>query len=294
MGGGFLTNNNGGFGGGMGGGFGGGYQDSFQNSGTKGNAGVSPMKGERDRKKGSIIPLTIKTILEVTNRPDDVIEVDGIPVDQAVVLGRVYKMEDQSTRTIFHIDDTTGRIQIAYYKKTDAYDRPNGGMQDFYYNDNMYIKAVVVVKPFKAQKIFVSNMLQTVTDFNQVSYHFLSTFLASAYRVKGPLPKPDPNFGSNNNQNSTQNQGNNDMSMGNQGNQFNQPMGGGGPQQQIKNAIDFLQKSNQTGVCKLSKLVQFFQGKMDLRTIQGHLTIMESNAMVYSDQDERDPGYYPL
>ena len=61
----------------------------------------------------------------------------------------------------------------------------------------MYLKAVVMVKPFKAQKMFVSNMLQTVTDYNQVSYHFLSTFLAAAYRLKGPLPKADPNFQSN-------------------------------------------------------------------------------------------------
>jgi len=39
---------------------------------------------------------------------------------KAIIIGRVYKMEEQATRTVFHLDDTTGKIQVAYYKRTDG------------------------------------------------------------------------------------------------------------------------------------------------------------------------------
>jgi len=88
------------------------------------------------------------------------------------------------------MDDSTGRIQVAYYKKGDG--SGNGDIDNFYYRENMYVKVVVVVRPFKTQKMFISNLVQPVSDFNQVSYHLLSAFLASAYRTKGPLDKQDP------------------------------------------------------------------------------------------------------
>ena len=59
----------------------------------------------------------------------------------------------------------------------------------------MYVKCVLVVRPFKQQKMYVSNLLQAVADYNQVSYHMLSVFLAQAQRQKGSLVKPDMNAG---------------------------------------------------------------------------------------------------
>mmetsp|Transcript_21329 Transcript_21329/g.18469 ORF Transcript_21329/g.18469 Transcript_21329/m.18469 type:complete len:148 (-) Transcript_21329:1999-2442(-) len=134
-----------------------------------------------------MIPLTVRDLLKASNGADDVCEIDGVPVDQAIVIGRVFKLEEQSTRAVFHIDDTTGSIQIAHYKRQD---NPTAINIDF--KDNMYVKCVVVVRPFKNQKMYVSNVIQPVTDYNQVTYHFLNCFLAHAQRVKGALPKPDP------------------------------------------------------------------------------------------------------
>jgi hypothetical protein len=71
----------------------------------------------------------------------------------------------------------------------------------------MYVKAVVVVKPFKGQKTYVSSVIQPVNDYNQISYHLLSVMLAHAQRTKGPLPKPDQSGGQQNNQTSGNNGG---------------------------------------------------------------------------------------
>ena len=37
-------------------------------------------------------------------------------------------------------------------------------------------------------------MLQTVTDYNEITCHFLTTFVNQAARKKGFLDKPDPNY----------------------------------------------------------------------------------------------------
>jgi len=55
----------------------------------------------------------------------------------------------------------------------------------------MYVKCVVVVRPFRGQKMYVSNVVQPVTDYNQITYHLLNVFLAHAQRTKGFLPKAD-------------------------------------------------------------------------------------------------------
>ena len=39
---------------------------------------------------------------------------------QVAVLGRVIKTEDYPSRTVFRIDDTTGQLDIIYYKKNDV------------------------------------------------------------------------------------------------------------------------------------------------------------------------------
>ncbi len=79
----------------------------------------------------------------------------------------------------------------------------------------MYVKAVVVLKPFKGQKMFVSSVIQPVVDYNQISYHLLSVMLSHSQRNKGSLPKPEQNAGG---QATNNNAGGNNINTGNAGN----------------------------------------------------------------------------
>jgi len=303
FGGGFLEND-GGYGGNGGNngysGGGGGYGNNYGNSASKYQGGNgTPMKDANDKKKGSIVPLTIKMLIEASDRQDDKVEVDNKPIDHAVIIGRVYKVETQQTRTVFYMDDSTGRIQVAYYMKADSHGQPD---LDFVHKENMYVKAVVVVRPFRQQKSFIATSLQHVTDYNQISYHLLSIFLASAYRKKGPLPKPDPNITSNQgnaNQGGTQQggfqqQGGYQAMSGNKGQASSvapQNLNSRDPKTMITNQIKHITEVVATGICKKSELVRALGGKIDNRTLESTLVQLQNLAVIGTDGDEDDIGF---
>ncbi len=51
---------------------------------------------------------------------------------------------------------------------------------------------MVLARPLRNQKLWVTNNLQTVQDYNEITCHFLTTFVNQAARKKGFLDKPDP------------------------------------------------------------------------------------------------------
>lgn len=282
FGGGFLLNNNGD----------GGNQTNNRGSGNfnNNNAGgrynnPSPNK-VIDKKKGTMIPLTIKMLLDATDKPDDIFEINGVAVDQAIIVGRVYKIDEQSTRTVYNIDDTTGKIQIAYYKRTDGSSSSNY----LDYKDNMYVKAVVVVKPFKGQKMYASSVIQPVTDYNQISYHSLSVMLAHAQRVKGPLPKPEQNAGgqqSTNNYNAggKTNYGNRGGAGGNAGGnvQLNTNQD---PMSIIRSAIEQICSQSSSGMCSLRDLTMAVKSVIQENRIKAFLIKLEGEGAIYSAESD--------
>ena len=61
------------------------------------------------------IPVTIKMINDASPRPDDVFEIDGAPMNEIIIVGRIIQRYDQPTRTAFDINDNTGVFNVVFY-----------------------------------------------------------------------------------------------------------------------------------------------------------------------------------
>mgnify|MGYP001007896722 CR=1 FL=1 len=59
------------------------------------------------------------------------------------------------------------------------------------FRKNMYLKAVIAIKPFKDKKLYVTTNLEEVQDYNQITYFLLSCFLAHSQRVQGFVEPPE-------------------------------------------------------------------------------------------------------
>mmetsp|Transcript_17371 Transcript_17371/g.19800 ORF Transcript_17371/g.19800 Transcript_17371/m.19800 type:complete len:286 (+) Transcript_17371:41-898(+) len=263
-----------------------------------GNNDVSPDKGfrgnnnnmgDKNRKKSSIIPLTIKTVLDISNVPDDNIEVDGKPVVQVVILGRVLNTEEHPTRTVFSLDDTTGQLEIIYYKKNDEVPEM---LTKLSLRKNMYLKAVVSIRPFKTKKIYVSTSMEEVTDYNQITYFMLNCFVAHAQRTQGYIQLPDdkennPAATGNSKGKPYEAQSNNyNNNKGSMGMMESDSSIGGDPNSRlIKNCINKLQNETRNAV-SFDQILEKFPGKFDPKTLRRHLDQLIQKGDIYTMDDD--------
>ena len=72
---------------------------------------------EEKRRSRMFVPVTIKMIVEASPRPDDIFEIDGAPMNEIIIVGRIIKRDEQPTRTSFEINDNTGTFTVIYYHR---------------------------------------------------------------------------------------------------------------------------------------------------------------------------------
>lgn len=77
----------------------------------------------------SLRPVTVKQLVDqVKDADDDQLTVDGTPLSNVTVLGKIVAIDDKNTSTKFTIDDGTGRVDIIKWKNDadEAYVSGNG------------------------------------------------------------------------------------------------------------------------------------------------------------------------
>ena len=92
-------------------------------------------------------------------------------------------------RTHFEINDNTGTYQIIFYHKSETA-QPTA-LREFTYEQFAYAKIYGNTKVFKDQKAIVGTHIEKVTEFNEVTNHFLSVFTAHCIRKKGVIKVKD-------------------------------------------------------------------------------------------------------
>jgi len=126
----------------------GGFFNSDNDTQANRGSGIKASPKQVNRKGMKVVPLTIKSILEASStRSDDIIEIDGHAVEHCILVGRVYQItESQTGKTLFGVDDTTGKITIQLIKKDSSIPK---SLQNVDVQKNIYIRAMVYIRPFK-------------------------------------------------------------------------------------------------------------------------------------------------
>jgi len=74
--------------------------------------------GHANRRKNRVFaPVTMKMIHEASPRPDDVCEIEGEPINDIIIVGRVIQRTEEPMRTLFEINDNTGTFKVIFYQK---------------------------------------------------------------------------------------------------------------------------------------------------------------------------------
>ncbi len=100
-------------------------------------------------------------------------------------MGRVIARHEEQMRVVFEINDNTSTIKIIFYQK-DQGQLPTA-LRNFDYKQFMYAKVFGNIRVYKEEKAIVGTHIRAVEKFEEVTNHFLQTFVAHQIRLKGIL-----------------------------------------------------------------------------------------------------------
>jgi len=166
----------------------GGAQSNNFNAGSSYGGAAKKFEGEK-RKTRMFVPVTIKMINDASPRPDDIFEIDGAPMNEIIITGRIIAKHDQPTRTTFDINDNTGVFSVVFYHREE--NQVPTALKNFDYEQFCYVKVYGSIRVFKEQKAIVGTHIGRITDFDEVTNHFLQVFISHCVRKKGVLKEKD-------------------------------------------------------------------------------------------------------
>lgn len=79
-------------------------------------------------------------------------------------------------RVIFEVNDNTGSFKVIFYQK-DANSLPTA-LKNFHYERFGYVKIFGNIRVYKEEKAIVGTHIRSLAKFDELTNHFLQTFVA--------------------------------------------------------------------------------------------------------------------
>lgn len=156
-------------------------QEGFQSSSQQQGGFLESPSSQREEKsfQQSLIPATIRQLYQASqDRPDDAFKIDGKEVHQLTLLGMITKAAEGQTHYNFELDDGTGRIDVRIWldSQNDVQARKKAA-----WREGIYVCIVGRLVSFNERRSVVAFHIKPVTDFNQVTHHFLQAIYVHLY-----------------------------------------------------------------------------------------------------------------
>lgn len=141
----------------------------------------------KSRESQQLLPLTVKQINEAFLSSDEKSNflVDGVDVNNVKLVGMVINKAERITDVSFVIDDGTGRIGCNRWVNESVDTKEMEGIMD-----GMYACVHGHLKGFQGKKQLVVFSIRPVTDYNEITYHFVECTYVHYYntRLRGGAP----------------------------------------------------------------------------------------------------------
>lgn len=112
-------------------------------------------------------------------------EYDGETINDIIIVGRLLKRMEEPMRTTFEINDNTCTFHVIFYHKGEH--QVPIALRNFHYEQFHYVKIYGNIRVFKEEKAIVGMHVKRITNFEEVTNHFLSVFISNCIKKKGIL-----------------------------------------------------------------------------------------------------------
>ncbi|OWM87013.1 hypothetical protein CDL15_Pgr016050 [Punica granatum] len=156
---------------------GGGFMPSQTTQATDPSA-FSPAK---NRDSQSLLPVTVKQISAAVLSSDDRVNllIDGIDVNNVTLMGKILNKAERVTDVTFSLDDGTGRIECNKWFNESLDTNEAEGIWD-----GMYVRVHGHLKSFQGKRQLNVFSIRPVTDFNEITTHFIECIYVHVYNTK--------------------------------------------------------------------------------------------------------------
>jgi len=135
----------------------------------------------------SLVPVTVKQLLNATQaHAEDGFKIDGKELNQITLIGFVHKIHSLSTNVNLIVEDGTGTIEVRIW--LDQEDQQDHQAQKrANWREGIYVRVIGHLRSFHNKRSIVAFRIIPVTDFNELTYHFLESIYVHLYNLKGPV-----------------------------------------------------------------------------------------------------------
>lgn len=167
------------------------YASQFEGSAAFAGGGFMPSQAtqapdssssfSKPREAQGLTPLTVKQIGDAQSSASERgnFIIDGVDVNNVKVVGMVLNRVERTTDVGFVIDDGTGRIDIHRWVN-EAIDQKEMEI----IRDGMYVSVFGHLKGFQGKKQITAYAVRPVTDFNELTYHFIECAYVHDYNTR--------------------------------------------------------------------------------------------------------------
>ncbi|KAL8208661.1 hypothetical protein R6Q57_008073 [Mikania cordata] len=145
------------------------------------NADPIPSSLSKHRDTQTLIPLTVRQINKALLSNDDKVNflIDGVDVNNVKLVGMVLNKAERVTDISFVLDDGTGRVECNRWVH-DPVDTKE--MESIL--EGMYVRVHGQLKGFQGKKQLVVFGIKPVTDFDEITHHFVECIYVHSYNTK--------------------------------------------------------------------------------------------------------------
>ena len=106
---------------------------------------------------------------------------NGEEVHNLTLLGKIVKANDSSTSLMYTIDDGTGTCEVKIWVDADDADGQNQNKAEW--KVGAYVRVYGHLRAFQGQRGVIAFNMRPVTDFNEITYHFLEVVYCNSHNA---------------------------------------------------------------------------------------------------------------
>ncbi|XP_076941554.1 replication protein A 32 kDa subunit B-like [Bidens hawaiensis] len=146
-----------------------------------------PSALSKHRDTQTLIPLTVKQIIKAMPSKDDKVNflIDGVDCNNVKLVGMMINKVERVTDISFVIDDGTGRVECNRWTHEQIDTKEMESILE-----GMYVRVHGQLKSFQGKKQLVVFGIKPVTDFDEITHHFVECIYVHSYNTK--LVKQQP------------------------------------------------------------------------------------------------------
>ncbi|XWS73240.1 hypothetical protein CRYUN_Cryun02cG0111000 [Craigia yunnanensis] len=126
-----------------------------------------------------LIPLTVKQLKDLSRGGESGISIDGVDVNNIVLVGMVSKIDNAVSNCTFRVDDGTGWVECTKW----IHEHVDSAEVDAI-SVGMYVRVYGQLKSIQSRRTLHTFSIRPLTDFNEIANHFIECIYVHLYNTK--------------------------------------------------------------------------------------------------------------